>query len=37
LAAGHALADDFGVLVDPDVGGGCAEHAGEGLAEHHGK
>lgn len=37
LAASHALADDFGVFVDPDVGCSSAEHASEGLAEHHGK
>ena len=33
MIAGDSLADDFGVLVDPDIRGG-AEHAGEDLAEH---
>jgi hypothetical protein len=33
LIAGDSLADDLGVLVDPDIGS-CAEHAGEDLAEH---
>ncbi len=33
MIAGDSLADDLGVLVDPDIGS-CAEHAGEDLAEH---
>lgn len=35
LIAGDSLADDLGVFVDPDIGGGGGgEHAGEDLAKH---
>ena len=35
LVAGDALADDFGVFVDPDVGcGGSGEEVLDYFAEH---